>query len=105
MTRAMILAAGRGERMGNLTAHQPKPLLQMRGRYLIEYAIASLKQAGIHEIVINVSYHANQIQTALGDGARYGVSIAYSEEPERLETGGGIFHALPLLGDEPFIVM
>jgi MurNAc alpha-1-phosphate uridylyltransferase len=103
--RAMILAAGRGERMGELTAQTPKPLLQVAGHYLIEFAIASLKRAGIQEIVINVSYHRDQIKSILGDGARYGVTILYSEEAERLETGGGIVHALPLLGDEPFIVI
>ncbi len=103
--RAMILAAGRGERMGSLTANAPKPLLYVAGKYLIEYAIFSLVKAGIKEIVINVSYQAEQIKTALGDGKRYGVTIFYSEEKERLETGGGIFHALPLLGEEPFIVL
>jgi len=105
MRRAMILAAGRGERMGELTASVPKPLLRVNGRYLIEYAIASIKQAGINEIVINLSWHGDQIQAALGNGSEYGVNIFYSEEPERLETGGGILKALPLLGSEPFIVM
>lgn len=103
--RAMILAAGRGERMGVLTAETPKPLLRVGQHYLIEYAIANLCQAGIKEIVINVAYRGEQIQAALGDGTRYGVAIAYSHEIERLETGGGIFKALPLLGDEPFIVL
>ena len=102
--RAMILAAGRGERMGARTANTPKPLLRVGGKYLIDYSIESLKRAGIKEIVINISYFADQIKSALGDGSRYGVSILYSEEKERLETGGGIFQALPLLGDE-FIVM
>lgn len=103
--RGMILAAGRGERMGVLTAHTPKPLLRVGGHYLIEYAIASMQRAGIHEIVINIAYHAEQIKTVLGEGSRYGVSIFYSEEKERLEVGGGIFNALPLLGEKPFIVM
>lgn len=103
--RAMILAAGRGERMGELTAHTPKPLLRINGEYLIVYAIASLARAGIHELVINVSYHGDQIKKALGDGSRYGVHIAYSEEAQRLETGGGIFKALPLLGNDPFLVV
>lgn len=103
--RAMILAAGRGERMGELTQHTPKPLLKVNGHYLIEYAIRQLQQAGICEIVINVSYLAEQIKTALGDGSQYNVAIAYSEEEERLETGGGIFQALPLLGEDPFIVI
>ncbi|MBX3708170.1 MAG: nucleotidyltransferase family protein [Gammaproteobacteria bacterium] len=105
MKRAMILAAGRGERMGDLTARVPKPLLRVAGHYLIEYAIFSLKRAGIDEIVINVSYLGEQIKNALGDGAQYGVKIFYSEEPKRLETGGGIFQALPLLGKEPFLVI
>ena len=103
--RAMILAAGRGERMGHLTQHTPKPLLLVAGKYLIEYAILSLKKAGIQEIIINVSYLGEQIKTALGTGKRYGVSICYSEEKERLETGGGILQALPWLGNGPFLVM
>lgn len=105
MRRAMILAAGRGQRMGKLTEFLPKPLLYVQGRFLIEYAISNLKQAGIEEIIINVSYRAEQIKASLGDGSRYDVKIIYSEEKERLETGGGIFQALPLLGSHPFIVM
>jgi MurNAc alpha-1-phosphate uridylyltransferase len=103
--RAMILAAGRGERMGALTVSTPKPLLQVAGRYLIEYAIASVRRAGIREIVINTAYLGDQIKAAIGNGQRYGVDIAYSEEGERLETGGGIYKALPLLGSDPFLVM
>jgi MurNAc alpha-1-phosphate uridylyltransferase len=103
--RAMILAAGRGQRMANLTAETPKPLLRVRGRYLIEYSIDALAQSGIQDIVINVAYLGEKIKAALGDGARYGVTLHYSEEKEALETGGGIFHALPLLGKEPFIVL
>lgn len=103
--RAMILAAGRGERMGELTTHVPKPLLRVGEHCLIEYSITNLKRAGIDEIVINISYHAEQIKTHLGDGSRYGVKLFYSEEKERLETGGGIFQALPLLGNDPFIVL
>lgn len=103
--RGMILAAGRGERMGELTERTPKPLLRVAGHYLIEYAIASFKRAGIHEIVINVSHLGDQIQSALGNGERYGVAIVYSQEKERLEVGGGIANALPLLGDKPFITM
>ncbi len=105
MKKAMILAAGRGERMRDLTAEVPKPLLKIGGHYLIEYAISSIKQAGINEIVINVSYQGEKIMAALGDGANYGIKILYSIEPERLETGGGIFQALSLLGNEPFLVM
>jgi MurNAc alpha-1-phosphate uridylyltransferase len=103
--RGMILAAGRGERMGNLTDEMPKPLLRAGNKYLIEYAIASLIKAGVREIVINISYQREKIKFALGDGARYGVAIQYSEEEERLETGGGILKALPYLGHEPFIVV
>src|SRR5438128_9753672 len=103
--RAMILAAGRGERMRELTQHAPKPLLRVGENYLIEYGIINLKRAGVSDIVINISYLAQQIKQVLGDGKRYGVTIFYSEEKERLETGGGILQALPLLGDAPFIVM
>lgn len=105
MKRAMILAAGRGERMGALTAESPKPLLKVGGCYLIEHAILAIKQAGIKEIVINISWQAEKIKQALQGGEDYGVKILYSEESERLETGGGIFKALPLLGTEPFLVM
>lgn len=103
--RAMILAAGRGQRMSHLTAGTPKPLLRVGGRYLIEYPLAALVKIGIQEIVINIAYLGEQIKTALGNGSRYGVRLIYSEEPEALETGGGIFNALPLLGNEPFIVL
>lgn len=103
--RGMILAAGRGERMGELTRATPKPLLRVGGRYLIEYAIAQLHRAHIRDIVINVCYLGEQIMAALGDGSRYGVRIVYSQEQERLETGGGILKALPLLGEDPFVVV
>jgi MurNAc alpha-1-phosphate uridylyltransferase len=103
--RAMILAAGRGERMGQLTQDTPKPLLKVAGHYLIEYSLYALQKAGIHEIVINVCYRADQIKHALGNGERYGVNIHYSEEETALETGGGIMQALPLLGSEPFLVL
>lgn len=103
--RAMILAAGRGQRMGALTEKMPKPLLQVGDRCLIEYSILNLERAGVKDIVINVSYLAELIKEKIGDGSRYGVSIAYSEEKERLETGGGILQALPLLGPDPFYVV
>lgn len=103
--RAMILAAGRGKRMGELTRDTPKPLLIVGGKYLIEYSIESLVASGIQEIIINVSYLADQIKAAIGDGSRYGASIYYSYEAEPLETGGGIMQALPQLGPDPFIVM
>ena len=103
--RAMILAAGRGERMGALTNQLPKPLLKVNGRYLIEYILLQLIHAGIRDIVINVSYHREQIKQALGNGSAYGINIVYSEEEGRLETGGGIFQALPLLGNAPFLAV
>lgn len=103
--RGMILAAGRGARMGALTADVPKPLLRVGDRYFIEYSILSLAKMGIRDIVINICYHREQIKAALGNGERYGVKIHYSEEQEALETGGGIYQALPLLGDKPFIVL
>jgi MurNAc alpha-1-phosphate uridylyltransferase len=104
--KAMILAAGRGERMQPLTDHTPKPLLKAGGRALIEYHLEALHRAGFKDVVINVSHLAELIRTALGDGSAYGLRIHYSEEGhEALETGGGIHRALPLLGDEPFLVM
>lgn len=103
--RAMILAAGRGERMRHLTANTPKALLRVQGNYLIEYSLHALIKAGIQDIVINVCYLAEQIKTALGNGSKYGVNIIYSDEAIALETGGGIFKALPLLGSDPFIVL
>jgi MurNAc alpha-1-phosphate uridylyltransferase len=102
----MILAAGRGERMRPLTDRTPKPLLQAGGKALIEYHLERFHAAGIHEILINVAWLGAQIREALGDGSRYGVQIAYSDEGSHaLETGGGIYKALPLLGPEPFIVV
>ncbi len=104
--RAMILAAGRGARMRPLTDHTPKPLLQVGGQALIEYHLKSLRVAGINEIVINIAWLGAQIRDSLGDGTRYGLRITYSDEGDHaLETGGGIFKALPLLGREPFIVV
>ena len=103
--RGMILAAGRGTRMGALTDNIPKALLRVNGRYLIEYSLQSFIKIDVQDIVINVSYLGEQIKTALGDGKRYGVNIHYSEEPVALETGGGIVQALPLLGEDPFIVL
>jgi len=103
--KAMILAAGRGERMRPLTDHTPKPLLQVRGRPLIEYHIHALAAAGMRELVINHAHLGEQIVAALGDGRRFGVRIHYSPESPALETGGGIFRALSLLGDAPFVVV
>ncbi len=103
--KAMILAAGRGERMRPLTDHTPKPLLSVGGKPLIVHHIERLAAAGLRELVINHAHLGGQIVDALGDGSRFGVSIHYSAEAEALETGGGIFQALPLLGDEPFMVV
>ncbi len=102
---AMILAAGRGERMRPLTDHTPKPLLEAGGKPLIVYPIEALANAGVRRIVINHAHLGRQIEAALGDGCRWGVEIRYSPEQQALETGGGICKALPLLGDDPFIVV
>lgn len=106
--RALILAAGRGERLRPLTDTVAKPLLVAAGKRLIEWQIDALVRAGIRELVINTAHLAEQIEGTLGDGRRYGASIAYSREGTRaedaLETLGGIVRALPLLGDEPFVV-
>jgi MurNAc alpha-1-phosphate uridylyltransferase len=104
--KAMILAAGRGNRMRPLTDHRPKPLLLAGGKALIEHQIERLRAAGIKELVINHAHLGEQIEQTLGDGSRYGVHIRYSAEGhgKALETGGGIFKALPLLGPEPFLV-
>lgn len=106
MVRAMILAAGRGERMRPHTDATPKPLLRVGGKPLIEYHLERLGAAGVRQFVVNLGWHGDQIRAHLGDGARWGVSVAYSEEGwPALESGGGIFHALPLLGPDPFIVV
>jgi N-acetyl-alpha-D-muramate 1-phosphate uridylyltransferase len=102
---AMILSAGLGNRMLPLTAHTPKPLLRAGAHSLIEWQIIRLCQAGVTQIVINHHHLGEQIENALGDGSRLGVSIRYSAEPERLETAGGIIRALPLLEDDSFIVV
>jgi N-acetyl-alpha-D-muramate 1-phosphate uridylyltransferase len=103
--KAMILAAGRGARMGALCDKQPKPLLPIAGKPLIAHTLIALANAGINDVVINVSYLGHLIQKALGDGKQYGVTITYSVESPALETGGGIYKALPLLGNDPFIVV
>ena len=101
--KAMILAAGRGERMGALTDHTPKPLLEAGGRPLIEHQIARLADAGFRDVVVNLAWLGERIAARLGDGSRLGVRIRYSREPEgALDTGGGIRQALPLLGGERF---
>ena len=103
--KAMILAAGKGERLRPLTLHTPKPLVPVGGVPLIEYHIRALAAAGFRELVINHAWLGAQIEAYLGDGARFGVQIAYSAEGEPLETGGGIHRALPLLGDDPFLLV
>jgi MurNAc alpha-1-phosphate uridylyltransferase len=104
--KAMILAAGRGERMRPLTDTVPKPLLEVGGKPLIVYTVERLKQGGISDIVVNYAHLGQQIVDRLGDGAPLGVSITYSDESAgALETGGGIYKALPLLGNEPFVVI
>lgn len=103
--KAMILAAGRGERMRPLTDRVPKPLLPVGGRPLITHLIERLASAGLTDLVVNVSHLAAQVELELGDGARHGVRIAYSREEQALETGGGIAYALPLLGEAPFVVV
>lgn len=101
----MILAAGRGERMRPLTDATPKPLLVAGGRRLIEHHLHALAGAGVRNVVINHAHLGAQIEAALGDGSAYGLRIRYSPEGEALETGGGIFRALPLLGTDPFMVV
>jgi MurNAc alpha-1-phosphate uridylyltransferase len=103
--KAMILAAGRGERMRPLTDHTPKPLLQAGGKPLIEWHIERLVRAGITDLVINHAHLGAQIEQALGDGSHFGATIRYSDEGTALETAGGIAFALPLLGDEVFAVV
>lgn len=103
--KAMILAAGKGERMRPLTEHTPKPLLSAGGKPLIEYLIVSLHEAGFTDLVINHAWLGEQIEEALGDGRRFGVNIVYSAEGEPLNTAGGIIKALPVLGTEPFVLV
>ncbi len=103
--KAMILAAGRGERMRPLTDRLPKPLLRVADEPLIVHIVRALARAGVAEIVVNVSHLGEQIEEALGTGTAYGVGIRYSRETVALETAGGIATALPLLGEEPFIVV
>ena len=103
--KAMILAAGRGERMKPLTDHCPKPLLRVKGVPLIEYHIKKLAQSGIKDIIINHAWLGQQIEDYLADGSQWQVNIKYSAESEALETAGGIIKALPLLGNEPFLIV
>jgi MurNAc alpha-1-phosphate uridylyltransferase len=104
--RAMILAAGRGERLRPLTDTVPKPLLEVAGKPLIEHHILALSAAGFSEIVINQGHLGNLLAATIGDGSRWGITIHWSDEQTgALETGGGIHQALPLLGPSPFLVV
>ena len=104
--KAMILAAGRGERLRPLTDSIPKPLLPVGGKPIIEYTIESLVEVGFSDIVINLAYLGDRIKSVLGDGKRFNAHLQYSYEGESgLETAGGIVHALPLLGTAPFLVV
>jgi len=104
--RALIFAAGKGERMRPLTEHTPKPLLQVGGKHLIEWHLEKLAAIGIEDVVVNTSWLADCFEPALGDGSRWGLHLHYSHEgAEPLETGGGMLQALPLLGDLPFLAV
>ena len=103
--KAMILAAGMGNRMRPLTLHTPKPLLEVGGKPLIVWHIEKLQKIGVQEIVINTAWLGEKLADALGDGSQFGVKILWSHEGEGLETAGGIINALPLLGNEPFILV
>jgi N-acetyl-alpha-D-muramate 1-phosphate uridylyltransferase len=104
--KAMLLAAGRGERMRPLTDHTPKPLLLAGGKPLIVWHLEALARAGVGDVIINLSWLGPQIRAVLADGRNFGLRIHYSEEGSPpLETGGSIFHALPVLGPEPFLVV
>ena len=103
--KVMILAAGRGERMGNLTQNCPKPLLKVKGRCLIDWHLIKLCEAGFKDIVINVAYLSKEIIEFVGDGSKWGLNISISEEEQALETAGGIKKAIKYLGDEPFVVI
>lgn len=103
---AMILAAGRGERLRPLTDNVPKALVEVRGQSLIERHLATIRHAGIDTVVINLGWHGEKIIERIGSGSKYGVNVIYSPEGnDVLETGGGIYRALPMLGDEPFVVV
>ena len=104
--KVMILAAGRGERMRPLTDHTPKPLLRVGEETIIEHTINQLVSAGFNDIIINHAYLGELIEEYLGNGRRYGATISYSPEgTQGLETAGGIINALPLLGEDVFLVV
>lgn len=103
--KAMILAAGLGQRMRPLTDNLPKPLLCLAGKPLLQYHLEALARTGITEVVINLAYLGHKIREYVGDGSRFGLQVQYSEEPEPLETAGALLKALPLLGEEPFLLV
>lgn len=103
--KAMILAAGLGQRMRPLTDNLPKPMLPVAGKPLLQYHLEALQSAGVTEAVINLSYLGEKIRHFVGDGHRFGLHVQYSSEPELLETGGGVLKALPLLGEAPFLLI
>lgn len=103
--KAMILAAGLGQRMRPLTDHLPKPLLPVAGKPLLQYHLENLQAAGIREVVVNLAYLGEKIREFVGDGSRWGLTVSYSEESEPLDTGGGLLHALPLLGEQPILLI
>jgi N-acetyl-alpha-D-muramate 1-phosphate uridylyltransferase len=103
--KAMVLAAGRGERLRPLTERTPKPLVEAGGKPLIDWHLERLAAAGCREAVINVSHLAEQVVAHVGDGARYGLRVAWSREAEPLETAGGIAKARALLGEQPFLLV
>lgn len=105
LTTAMLLAAGRGERLRPLTDHTPKPLLEVRGRPLLAHQLSWLAAAGITDVVINLHHLGEQIEAFCGTGAAFGLNVRYSREAQLLETGGGIRKALPLLGEKPFLLL
>lgn len=105
MPNAIILAAGRGQRLRPITDSTPKPLLYVGSLRLIEYHLFALARAGVQRVVINIAHLSEQFTCNLGNGTRYGIEIIYSYEKQALETGGGILQVLPLLGPEPFIVV
>ena len=103
---AMILAAGRGERLRPLTDTIPKALVDVGGRSLLERHLENVKAAGIDDVVINLGWHGEQIVERIGSGERFGLNVVFSQEGDNiLETGGGIHRALPMLGNEPFVVV
>jgi MurNAc alpha-1-phosphate uridylyltransferase len=104
--KAMILAAGRGERLRPITDHTPKPLIEVGGQTLIERHLRALAMAGIEEVIVNLAWQGEKIRERLGRGDGYGLTIRYSQEPAgALETAGGVRHALPLIGEAPFVLL